>query len=420
MKKFKELFCRLVKNNLLIVKNTGYLTIVEVLKLLMPFIALPYIISIVGGEKYGEIVFTQSIIIIIAMIINWGLDISASKDTAENSKNLVKKREIYTSVIAIKSILLFLSFAFILIATNCIPFFEERKTLLLFAFINCFSEVLYPIWFYQGIQKMQYMAIVKTISVFVYVFMIFVALRDESQYEYVVLFQSLGNLFGGIVSVILIFYKEKIRIVHVPFKRIWRDFVDSYPFFLSRISMIINSNAPKLLLGIIDQSKLAVSAYDLALKFTSAMLVPIQMLNTAVYPHIASTKSLSFVRKFFRLNILFSFGMALILFICAPILDTIFAQNMIPEVTTITRMMSIYVLLGGITTYIGTPVLVSFGYSKYFNRSVIFSSVILLALFAAIYLLNSISLYSVIILLILTELFILSYRYYYCKKYSLI
>ena len=51
-----KLFSVFSKYNI-IVKNTSYLSILELLKMVMPFIALPYIIRIVGSESYGLIAF---------------------------------------------------------------------------------------------------------------------------------------------------------------------------------------------------------------------------------------------------------------------------------------------------------------------------------------------------------------------------
>ena len=40
-----------------IVHNTTYLSVLEILKMVMPFVALPYLISTVGADKYGLFYF---------------------------------------------------------------------------------------------------------------------------------------------------------------------------------------------------------------------------------------------------------------------------------------------------------------------------------------------------------------------------
>lgn len=52
----------LIRNKL--VQNTGYLSIIEIFRLLMPFIALPYIIKTVGVTNYGSIVLRKPLFLI--------------------------------------------------------------------------------------------------------------------------------------------------------------------------------------------------------------------------------------------------------------------------------------------------------------------------------------------------------------------
>ena len=40
-----------------VLKNTFYLSILEAVHVLIPFVALPYIIKTVGAENYGKVVF---------------------------------------------------------------------------------------------------------------------------------------------------------------------------------------------------------------------------------------------------------------------------------------------------------------------------------------------------------------------------
>ena len=49
----------------------------------LPLITYPYIISKLGDELYGYIVFSFTVITYIEMVAAWGFDISAVKDVAQ-------------------------------------------------------------------------------------------------------------------------------------------------------------------------------------------------------------------------------------------------------------------------------------------------------------------------------------------------
>lgn len=58
----------------------------------------------------------------------------------------------------------------------------------------------------------------------------------------------------------------------------------------------------------------AVAAFDLAQRIAQVSLVPAQMLNQAVYPHIAKTQNRKFANNFLYCNITIAFLVALIIY----------------------------------------------------------------------------------------------------------
>lgn len=56
-----------------IVHNTTYLSVLEILKMVMPFVALPYLISTVGADKYGLVVLHRllSLILLYLSTLVW-------------------------------------------------------------------------------------------------------------------------------------------------------------------------------------------------------------------------------------------------------------------------------------------------------------------------------------------------------------
>lgn len=408
-----------LRNNKTIVQNAGYLSIIEVVRLAMPFVALPYIISTVGAPNYGLAVFSQTIISYFTILINWGLDISAVKDVSVNRNKPIELNRIVSTVLGIKLILFLFSLIVMLVCIMAIPFMRVHKWLFIYAFLSCLSEVLFPVWFYQGIEKMKYLTMIRTTAIVFYTISIFMFIHTPSDYERIVLLQSLGNVIAGCLSLYLLFVVNKIRLVLPELQSIKTSFADSFPFFMSRISVVLNNTMAKTISGIFLTME-AVAAFDLAQKIATAALIPMQMMNQAVYPHIAKTKSLSFVRKYLKINVLLSFCVAMGVAIAAPLIVSIFAKGQLGNSIPILQILCLWVFFGGISTYIGSPVLVSFGYSKPFNVSVIISTVILFSLYVAFILLNCFTVYNFAWVLVVSEFVILLYRGFYCFRYKLI
>ncbi len=407
-----------IRNHKVIVQNTGYLTAVEVMRMLLPFVALPYVIRTIGGERYGTIAFAQTVISYFVIFINFGMDVSAVKDVSVHRKDKARLNQVVSSVLLLKFFLFLLAFCILLIGIAFIPYLRSEWLLYLFAFMSCFSEILFPVWFYQGIEKMKYLTLIRFTSILFYTATVFLFVRSEDDYVNVALLQSLGYVVSGAISFYVLLKVENVRLLLPSTSDLKRCFVDSIPFFMSRISVVANNGMAKIVSGIFFNMEM-VGAFDLAQKIATSALVPMQMMNQAVFPHIAKTKSISFVRKYLRIDMLLSFSAAILVLLLAPWGIELFAGNQYPAAVPLLRILAVWVFLGGITTYIGAPVLVSFGYPKPFNISVLLSTLSLVLLYVGGYAFDLFSMYYFAWTLACSEFVILLYRWYYCLVLNL-
>lgn len=402
-----------------IVYNTSYLSILEVLKMVMPFIALPYIISTVGADKYGLVVFSQAIISYFLIIINFGLDVSAVKNVSVNRNNKETLSEVVSSVLLIKTVLFLFSFVVLLVLLCLVEQFRVHAVLFLLSFLSCLSEVLFPAWFYQGIEKMKYITLIRFTSILFYTVSVFLFVKKENDYLLLPLLQSVGWILSGLVSFFMLIRVESIRLCLPLFSSLKRYFLESIPFFVSRISVVVNSSMAKTICGIFFSMQ-DVAAFDLAQKIATTALLPIQMLNQALFPHIAKTKDRLFVNRCFRIIVGATAVIVIAVYILAPFAVNLLSDGELPSTVDILRVLCLFIFCGGITSYIGSPVLVSFGYAKPFNRSVVLSTLTLIFLYVVLYVINRFSIINFAFALGVAELVIVVYRLYYCIRYKLI
>ena len=402
-----------------VIHNTAYLSVLEVLKMVMPFVALPYLISTVGAEKYGLVVFAQAIISYFIVLVNFGLDVSAVKNVSVHRMDQLKLNEVVSSVLIIKAFLFILSFW---VLVGLLLFSEQLRVnyvLFFLSFLSCLSEILFPVWFYQGVEKMRYITLIRFTSILFYTVTVFMFIKEENDYLLIPLLQSLGWLFSGLVSFFMLIKIEKVSLFIPSFSIIKYYFVESIPFFISRISVVINNSMAKTVCGLFF-SMSEVAAFDLAQKIATTALVPLQMLNQALFPHIAKTLDRNFVNKCFRLIMVATLFIIMGVYILAPIGVNILSDGKLLDAIGILRVLILFIFSGGITLYTGSPVLVSFGYSKPFNRSVFLSTVVLIGIYVCLYLTHAFSILNFALALGSAEFVIAIYRLYYCNRYNLI
>ena len=415
---FIEILKGKLRYNKTIAKNTGYLTIIEWVRIFMPFVALPYVIRIVGMEKYGMVALAQTIVQYFIVVINFGLDISAVKDVSVHRDDKAALDKIVSTVLFIKLLLFLLCLLVLLAGMLVIPFMEQNKPLMFFAFLTCLSELLFPVWYYQGVERMRYITVVRSSSILFYTVSVFVFIHGEGDYLQVALLQSVGNVLAGVVSFYCLLKVEGIRLA-VPCGAMVRQmFFESVPFWFSRMSVIFNTNLAKTVSSIFFTME-SVAAFELAQKVSNAVRIPTNMLNQAVYPHIARTRDKRFVVRFLCLNILSALLLSAVIFAASPLLVSLFTGTKMPEAVSLMRIFCIYTFFTSITICLGATTLVAFGYPKPFNNSVVYSTFMLIIIYLMLYWMDMFTIYNFAFTLVLTDIFVLLYRLYYCHLYSI-
>ena len=198
-----------------------------------------------------------------------------------------------------------------------------------------------------------------------------------------------------------------------------QKYKDATPFFVSRVSVVFNNSIAKTGSGMFLNMDV-VAAFDLAQKISNFALVPISMMNQAIYPNISRNQSKTFAQKCLYLNIGISVLVALCTFTLSTYAVEFFAKESLPQAVTLTQILCIWIFLGGIVTYLGSPVLVAFGHPKPFNNSILLSTLSLLLFYYIMFITDNLEIKYFAYALCGAELIMLVYRFYYSVHYKIL
>lgn len=402
-----------------IAKNTLYLSIMEGVELIIPFMALPYIINTVGADNYGKIAFAQSLVAYFAVIVNFGLSIVAAKEVAIYRDNKYELGKILCSMLIIK---LFLSLVCMLFLNILVCFWSRTNSDVLlynYCFGVCFADVFFTRWLYQGLEKMFMITLIRSSSLIIYIVLIFSFVNNINDYRKIPLMQSGCLIATSLIGLIFTFKHEKINPLFPDFPYIISFFKKSVPFFFSRCSLTINSQIATTVIGA-TLGDYEVAIYDIAQKIAKVALIPASMIMQAVYPHNVRNKDAQFATTIFLYMLVLVSFMLVCLYFVAPFGVNILSHGNLPESATLVRMFIPYIFVGSVSLYLGTSMLVAWGYSKPFNRSVYLSTAILAIVYCCFYFLRAGSPKHYCIVLFLGELGLASYRFYHCIKHKIL
>lgn len=384
----------------------------QVFTYILPLITLPYLVRVLGVEKYGLVMFAQSFIVFFNILVDYGFNLSATREIAVNRDNKAKVTEIYSSVMTIKVLLLGASFAILSSIVFSVEKFTPDATLYLLTFLMVVGQALFPIWYFQGMERMKYITIITILSRVIFTVAIFVFVHNENDYVLVPVLNSLGACIGSVYALWLIRTSFQQRFEFQSLKNITLHFKDSTQFFLSRVAVSIYTSANTFVLGIFTDNTM-VGYYSIAEKLYQAMQGLYGPITQAVYPYVAKQKNIRIFKKIFYSVVLLNIIGTIILFFGADYLFMIlFGKDFGVESVNVFQLLLIANLIVVPSILVGYPLLAALGHVKYANMSVIYASGFHFSGLFLLYLTGNINIYIVAGLVVFTQSIDFAYRFY--------
>lgn len=406
------------RRNRTLFQNISYLSFLQGFNLILPLITYPYLIRVLGIETYGLVAFAQAIVGYLVILVNFGFSISATRDISLNRNDLAKKSEIISSVFQIKIILLFVSFFILGLLFLIIDKTHGYEALFLLSMWSCFYDVVFPVWYFQGIEQMKYITIISLISRLLFLSLIFVFIKSSDDYLIVPLLNGIGALIAGLVSLVIIFGKHKNKFQFQPIHVLKNYFKNTLTFFISNVSINLYVNTNKVIVGLF-LGLTEVSYYDLAEKITNVLKIPQGILSQSIFPKINKEKNINFIRKAFGISVLTNVTLILcVLFFSKYVILLLGGEQML-SARTIVDILILSVPIIAISDMFGLQMLVPFGFVKNYRRVIFLTLYFYIFLMFLLWITFGFSLIGISIIILGTELFGALGMYYYCKRHRI-
>jgi len=401
-----------------LIENFLSLSVLQGVNMVLPLITLPYLVRVLGIENFGLVNFSLSIIGYFNILVSFGFELSATKEISINRDNKQKVSEIFSAVTCIKTGMFILSFIILTILIFSIDVMNENLLLYYTTFGIVLGNILFPAWFFQGVEKMKYITIITVITRILFTIFIFVLVRDKGDFIFVPLLNSIGAILGGIIALRIIFKTYSIKL-YIPKKNvIFHQLKDSYYYFISRVANNGSRYFATTIIGAYFGNTL-VGYYTLVEKLFYAFTTIGGLVSQTIYPYMSRTKDLKFLKKILLLAITFALPILLVLmyfnkFFLMLVFDV--ENDMVSNIFLIVFSGALFSIVSSI---IGYPFLAAFGYPKYANNSLIYSSLIYLTyILIAVLITNNI--YYVSFSIVVYMMSGLLFRMYFIKKTKLL
>lgn len=402
-----------------LVGNIFYLFLSQGINYLLPFLTIPYLFRVLGAGLYGVIASTYSYYILISILINFGYEYYATKRISENIENKDEISRIVSETLISKSLILLVCILLTITVVNVVPNFRDHKNIFYWMMGVPIGTCYFSIWFFQGFQQMKFVTIVSTTAKLLSFIPMFIFVKSTNDDYIVSICYSIGFLVSGLISLLLIRFKFKIKCKIVGFKRVFYSLKKSSLFCLSRISASLYSTGTTVLLNAICGNVIS-GYYDIAIKLVNVFTQMMSPITQSLYPYMVRNNNIKLISKIIKCGALVGLLLFLIMQILAPVILLFLFDVSDPIVINTFRLLNILLLFIAPSYLMGYPLLAARGYDKYVNLAVILAAVLFVFLVFILYGLNTIDIYKMACVYILCELFVCLSRMYGVKKYKLL
>lgn len=376
--------CRFITKHQKDLFDSFYLMLLQGVNQLLPIVVMPYLMVTLGAEGYGHIGFALSTIQYLILIVDFGFNLSATKQIAIFKNDLEKRSQIFWNVVAAKVLLLFLSTTIMVLLIVCLPTFRTYQAAIIATWPMVLGNTFTFMWFFQGIGKIRNLSIINTLSKVLLLPLIFVFVHTHDDYIMAAFLQAIVFVGTALLSNVYLYKLHVIKSVRPDMEKMLDETRTSFPLFLSSASTSLYTQLTIIILGFYCTTE-EIGRYAAAERIMRAMCfliyVPISQVFFQKISYAASVNKKDALQLFYKIRtmvVCIMLLIGLIIFTGGNWLPLLLGQDY-TGIETLLRILSISPLAIGIGGVYGQLGLIAIGNKKaslrfrnvYFSASIV-------------------------------------------------
>ncbi len=268
----------------ILLRNSIYLLLMQVVNYLVPLVTLPYLTRCLGFYNYGVLNVAINIILYIILVVDFGFNLSATREISKYKNNNIKITKIYSDVIFSKITLFITSVIFVSFFIEFMPTYKAISGLVYIMIPQVISSVLFPIWLYQGLEKIGYAALLNVIGKIVTIPLLMIFVKSHNDVNNAAIIISWSTL----IPLLIYFCRSQLPDIKLDFSRlrykyIKSSIISSSTIFLGSIAVSAYTLSTPLILGFVSDFT-QVGYFVAADKIRGAFIGGFLIIGQALYP----------------------------------------------------------------------------------------------------------------------------------------
>lgn len=270
-----------------IVKNIISLGSARILSSLFPIIALPYLISTIGIENYGVIIFALAVVAYLNTFVDFSFAISAVR---EISKQQGDYNKIISKVLSTKALLLFIALIIGGTVISLVPIFKTESLIFMIILSSLIGNALSPDWFFTGTEKMEYTSILSIVFKTLHATSIFLFINSiDDSWIYAVILSS-ERFLMAITALIIMRLKFNFKFIKTSLTEIKEQLRSNSSLFANQLLPSLYNNTTTLILGFFFGTAIT-GVFGIIRKITNLAESVLVIISKVFFPAINRNRS---------------------------------------------------------------------------------------------------------------------------------
>lgn len=420
IKKLKKFFES--KDRKTVLKNFFSLSILQGLNLLLPFITFRHLIKVLGMDNFGLIQFSLVFVTYFQILTDYGFNMNATKEVSLHRDNPKALHRIFSEVFYTKLLLMCISVIIMSLIVFNVPLFKKDALVHFISFAGYVVGMgIFPMWFFQGLQKMKYITYINIIckTLFTVAILVFVDRPDETWLAS--LFTACGFLTAGVISLFFVYRQFQVKMHKPSYSAIKTQIIIGRYLFFSELKISLFTNTNTFIMGLF-LGKTAVGYFMAAEKICRALGHLATPLSNAMFPYMSLKMTESFeagyaeVNKVVKVGVLVFVLMLVPLYILAPwIIHVCYDLEATSPAVLLFRILLILPVTTFIDSMYGKQVLITLNKDNLYFKVILFAALLNVSLNVSS-LMSGYGTTGTAVSIFITQLFIDAGMFYYAHK----
>ncbi len=348
----------------------------------LPVLTFPYLARVLGPAGWGVVVFAQSIGMVIASVVEYGFDISASRETSRHRNDPQRLSVLISGILGAKSLLAIVCVAGALFSRRFTHHIAPSLALFWASTIWGVCQGINMLWFFQGLERMRLASTLEVGGKALATLSVFLLVHKPDDGWKVMAAQCLGCMVAHGVTVALAYREVGFR---WPTPASVRNALQmGGSMFLFRAVDALSGSINRLVLGSVAPAVM-LGEYAGAERITRVFQQGMWPVNQALYPTLTRQTQNESARamKTVRLSLFFLGGLGLVfglaILLGAPLLVRLALGPGFENSVLVLRVLAFWIPLVALSTVLIFQVLLPNHLDNQFNLATFTSALVSIA-----------------------------------------